>query len=247
MAYNDNDYGYINLALTVQCLSQNLLLCLAPCGCQLVSVTRHNTQENSQLQTLLPRSIYVEPPEVFKIWKGVVSGLERFPYEVPEAESHWVNKYHSHDSNRLSMSAATCNLCLLCTSQTFLWHFTVHVPGQQLPSNGRHIYSLSHRTLKNWTIRVDYHLQQTLQRDCLQNILQIQWCNNRFAWTFLHNLLQSSIWKIICPWCEMVQTKKELVLQKTCGAYIPALHQPNLSFFFSSAAQVKGPTRKTLI
>lgn len=127
MAYNDNYHGFIAHSLTVQKSSQRLLF-LAACDFSLKLSTRYMNQTYLQSKMPLSRPIYVKPPDIMKILSDLHIRHDRPLYGVPEAGAHWYNTYHSHHTDRLNMTAATHDPCLLYTAQRFAANRNSEVP-----------------------------------------------------------------------------------------------------------------------
>lgn len=64
------------------------------------------------------RQFYVRPPAELGLQDGLVLKVIKPLYGVPEVGAHWFNTYHTHHTEKLSITQSTYDSCLLYANGT---------------------------------------------------------------------------------------------------------------------------------
>ncbi|KAI1002382.1 hypothetical protein K3495_g5815 [Podosphaera aphanis] len=117
-AYNDHEKGLVlTQSLTVQRVSQRLILCMASCIPNTNLYLRDISQAYVKSATKLNRDFFIRPPPELKVELGLEENAllkaVKPLYGVPEAGNHWFCTYHNHHSKELFMTQSTFDSYLL--------------------------------------------------------------------------------------------------------------------------------------
>ncbi|KAI0991789.1 hypothetical protein K3495_g16398, partial [Podosphaera aphanis] len=118
--YNDADKSKVlTQSPTIQRSSQRLLLSIAVTR-DLSIFTRDITQAYIQSTTSLARNIFVTPPKELNQPRNILLKVLKPLYGIAEAGTHWFKTYHTHHTNRLSLTQSPSDPCLLFSNDAIV-------------------------------------------------------------------------------------------------------------------------------
>lgn len=115
MAFNDEKFGLLTGAPTVQRSSQHLLLALFATPIDLSLVTWDILQAYTQAISAITRPIFIRAPSMLNVHSNLLVCVDRPLYRLPESGFHWFVTYRNHHKTYPSMTAAVQDPCFLFT------------------------------------------------------------------------------------------------------------------------------------
>lgn len=246
-AFKDKKHGLLTYSPTVQRASQRILYSFIATSANWdkkwsVSL-RDISQAYTQSETEVMRRVYVRPPKEYGLPTGVLLRVDKPLYGLPEAGVHWFKTYHDHHLNKLNMSHAPHDLCLL---------FTPGVADKKSKKpNGISCLQTDDSLILG---DEEFHtLEQKEAKRFKSNPISILKNNQEYTFNGTHlikstsgvNINASHHIKKIEKISVKTVDKTEYVAQRARGAYIATICRPDVTFAFSYAAQhQQDPTSK---
>jgi hypothetical protein len=243
-------------SLTIQRVSQRLVLALAAILPDKKLYLRDITQAYTQSKTRLNREFYIRPPAELQLDKGSILKVIKPLYSVPKAGNHWYNTYYTHHVTKLNIRQSTYDPCLLYSAEsvrfgvvglqtdntiiladvTFVANKESQLKESKLLSKPREQLTRLHALKFNSS-------SITLQEDGSILLTQERQYQNIQTVTIRSKDLKNARGAI----CKDISLKDQYILQRARGAYVATVLQPEATFDLSFAAQAVGPPTKEQI
>ncbi|KAF4471164.1 Ribonuclease H [Fusarium albosuccineum] len=227
-------------APTIQRASQHTLLALGPTlrrfGHEVM--LRDISQAYTQSETQLNRRIYLRlPPELTEKYpEGIVLKVEKPLYGLAEAGLHWYATYSKHHRERLGMEPISSDPCLFLTQQDDEFGITAIQTDDTFNIGTEAFIRREDEELKKAGFKAKPQRVIKTGDSCDFNGSYIQFDEESFNCT---QKGQADRLQLVDH--TATDRQQQYIMQRARGAYLASICQPEASYGYSVAAQVRNP------
>ena len=191
----------------------------------------------------------------FGLQNGTVMKVIKPLYGVPEASTYWLNTYHTHHINKLSMMESTYDSCLLYTDGNDKGFGVVGLQTYDTLILANDIFATAkEKELKEAKLLAKNREKPTLNTPTRFNGGYIRLANDNSFFLSQERQCQCLCLVTVNKSVNLVSfrgkikkavtLKDQYIAQRACSAYIATVSQPKAAFDLSFAAQVINPKKE---